>query len=165
MIIAQTLDRSQLVSPTIATFLEFGLDRVAAVHYKHWVDRETNFLRHKTVERHDDEKLKQDLKDKVQLLDEYESYRKQFMNMLTKLQFTWNGHLGKENIAKHCIERTVENTQPNRSAPYKAGAKPRELEKAEIDKMLLQLVIKPGQTECAVPIVFLPKKPDPFAFI
>lgn len=39
VIIAQTLDRPQLVSPTVVTFLESGLDTVAAVHYKPSVDR------------------------------------------------------------------------------------------------------------------------------
>lgn len=74
------------------------------------------------------------LKDEIQPLDVYARYRKQFLDMLTKFQFMWNGHLEQLFVAKHCIELTPQKIQPITSVPDQVGTKARELENAEIDK-------------------------------
>lgn len=114
--------------------------------------------RHKNVEARKDQKLKLDWKSEVHLLNDYAKYHDQLLNMLRKFQFMWNGHPDHVNIAKHLIKLTGEKTQPIRSAPYRDGPKTREFEEAEIDKMLLQEVIEPAQTEWATPIAFASKK-------
>lgn len=82
------------MTPIEATFLESELDTAAAVHYKPSVDRNTQMSRHKAVEQHDDEKVKHDWKEKVQLSDIYAGYSKQLPDMLTKIQSMWDGQLG-----------------------------------------------------------------------
>lgn len=62
------------------------------MHYKPSVDKDTQMSRHKAVELHEDEKLKVDRREEIQLLDEYTWYGKQGLEMLTKFQSTWDGH-------------------------------------------------------------------------
>lgn len=70
----------------------------------------------------------------------------------------WDGPFGQTNIVKHCIERTRKNTQPVRSAPYRAGPKTEGFKKVGIDKMLWQKVIEPAMTKWHASIVFAPRK-------
>lgn len=60
MIIAQTLDRPQLVTPTEATHLETESYMVPAIHYKSSVDEDTQMSRQNTVEQYDDEMVAHD---------------------------------------------------------------------------------------------------------
>lgn len=53
---------------------------------------------------------------------------------------------------------TAALTSPVHFAPYRAGPKRREFEKAEIDRMLSENVIAPAQVERAAHIVFIPEK-------
>lgn len=87
--------------------------------------------------------------------NEYAEYRKQFLIMLRELQFMRDGQLGQINIAKHPTEPTAEDTQPKHSASYRTGLKVKNFEKPNIDKMSLQKVIKPNQTERVPSIVFV----------
>lgn len=115
-------------------------------------------LGHKALEQLKDEKLKLIWKNKVQLSNKYGGYRKQFLHMLTEFQSMWDEHIGQVNIAKHCIELTLDNTQPICCAPYRARPNAREYENAEIEKMLTQNVIDPAQTKWAAQIIFAPRK-------
>lgn len=68
MTIAHTVDIPQRVAPTVATLLESELNMVSAVHHKPSVKGDTQMSRHKSVEHHKNEQLKQDWKYAVQLL-------------------------------------------------------------------------------------------------
>lgn len=70
-------------------------------------------------------------------MDGYAECRDKLLNMLSKLQYTWDSHPGQVNIEKYCIELTGENTQPVYFTPYWAGPKAKELKKLEIGTMLL----------------------------
>ena len=69
----------------------------------------------------------------------------------------WDGHLGLIKSTEHRIQ-LEKDAIPAYQQPYRAGPKQRELEKAEIDKMLSLDVIEPANSEWAAPIVFAPKK-------
>lgn len=69
----------------------------------------------------------------------------------------WDGCLGRITMAKHHIKLLELDTAPVHSAPNRAGAKTREFEMAEIDKILATNVIEPVQTELVALIVFVPK--------
>lgn len=83
MIIVQTLDLLELVNPTETTLPDSDPKTVAALHYKSSLDRCTPLSRHKAIERYNDEKLKHDCNNKVQLTDKYMGYSKQFLDKLT----------------------------------------------------------------------------------
>lgn len=70
----------------------------------------------------------------------------------------WDGHFGRITVAKQRIELSQPYKATVQAVPCRAGPNSRESEKAEIDETLAENVIKPSQTECAVPIVFVPKK-------
>lgn len=55
--------------------------------------------------------------------------------MLTVFNSVWDGHHGQVNIAKYRIKLSSEETQTIHFAPYRAGPKCREFEKAVIDEM------------------------------
>lgn len=73
--------------------------------------------------------------------------------MLSQFQSIWHGHLSCIHVAKHRVELLHLD-----SAPYRAGPNTREFEKPETDKMLVENIIKPAQTEKAAPIVFVSRK-------
>lgn len=78
--------------------------------------------------------------------------------MLLPFQFIRNGHTGRINVAKRSVRLFQPDTAPVLSAPFRAGPKRRELEKAYIDKMLVESIIKSSQTERAAHIVIVLKK-------
>lgn len=69
-------------------------------------------------------------------------------------------------MPKHRIELIAPDVYPINPAPYHAGPKARELEKAEIEKMLRMKVIEPAQSKVTMGIVdsICPEK-GPFALI
>jgi hypothetical protein len=84
--------------------------------------------------------------------------RKAVTNMLEPHQAMWDGHLGEVTATQHRID-LIPGARPVHSQPYRAGTRAREIEKAEIEKMLAQGVIEPATCEWASPIVMFPK-PD-----
>lgn len=50
------------------------------------------------------------------------------------------------------------NEKPIHSAPYGSGLKAREFDKNKSDKMLLEEVTEPAQTDWAAPIALVPRK-------
>jgi hypothetical protein len=82
--------------------------------------------------------------------------RKAITNMLEPHQAMWDGHLGEVTATQHRID-LIPGDKPVHSQPYRAGTRAREIEKAEIEKILAQGVIKPATCEWASPIVMVPK--------
>ena len=76
----------------------------------------------------------------------------------------WDGQLGLMSSAAHEID-LVPDTKPFRSVPYRAGIRMRDIEKAEVDKMVEQGVAVPAPpTDWAAPVVFAPKKDGTLRF-
>ena len=62
--------------------------------------------------------------------------------MLHKHELLWDGTIGMIDIPKYSID-LISGTRLFKSAPYRAGAKTRELEQFEIDRKLKDGVIGP----------------------
>eukprot|EP00171_Calliarthron_tuberculosum_P022928 IDg22928t1 len=86
------------------------------------------------------------------------AYRQMAQNLLRKHEHLWSGHLGKIRETEHYID-LVPGARPFRSHPYRAGPKQRELEDAEIQRMLEADVIRPSKSQWASPVLLIPK-PD-----
>lgn len=84
--------------------------------------------------------------------------------MPSKLQSMRNRHLGQVSVRKHQLELMAENVQPIHCTLYRAGSIAKEFDNAEIEKTLLQRVIKPAQEEWATPTVFAEKKDGSLRF-
>mgnify|MGYP006048027623 FL=1 len=82
--------------------------------------------------------------------------RENVLEMLAKHRSMWDGHLGHVHTTAHRIELTP-GASPVHCQPYRAGAKAREQESAEIQRMLQAGVIAPANAEWASPIVMVPK--------
>jgi len=84
-------------------------------------------------------------------------------SMLRKHESMWSGQLGEINVTEMRID-LVPDAKPFKSAPYRAGPKTRELERAEIDKQLKAGIIEPAYSEWAAPVLFAPKKDGKLRF-
>lgn len=69
---------------------------------------------------------------------EYGLYIEDFVTVKSESQLMRDCHLGCITAAEHCIELLHKYKKPVYLAIYRAGPKTRELEKAEIRKMLEQ---------------------------
>lgn len=78
--------------------------------------------------------------------------------MITEFQDMEDGHLRDITAVKHGLELTIPGVRPIYCAPYRAGPRTQAVEKDEIERMLKSDVIEPNNTNCAVSIVFAPKK-------
>lgn len=136
------MDSLALVVATEAALLETNPEILGAGHHEPSADKNTQITHQKKREASDDQNLRLDWKSEVQLSDDSKKYH-DFLNMLSDFQFMWNSQLGQVCIAEHRIELTDNNTKLIHSVPYQAGPKATELEKAEINEMLLQKIIKP----------------------
>lgn len=83
--------------------------------------------------------------------------------MLKKRETMWSGKLGETNVTKHSINLKPV-PRPFKSAPYQAGTRTRELEKAEINKHLAAGVLEPAQSKWASPVLFTLKKDGKLRF-
>lgn len=79
------------------------------------------------------------------------------INMFSKFESMWDGHLGRTKAAQHWIKLSSEDTQPIHSIQLQVRPRVRKSEKKEIAKMLEVEFIKSAQTEWAPPIGFDPK--------
>lgn len=73
------------------------------------------------------------------------------MYMLAEFHTMWDGYFSRTNIAKQRIKRLHEKVQPVHLAPCRAGPNNRKFEIPEIEKIIEQNVIEPGQNEFAAP--------------
>ena len=104
-----------------------------------------------------------DWRTKVEVGEDIAEHRERILALLDEFKAMWDGHLGLIQAVTHNI--TLEpSSRPFHSAPYRAGPKMREHEKAEIDNMLKAGVIEPSSSEWASPIVFVPKKDGKLRF-
>lgn len=65
----------------------------------------------------------------------------------------WGADTGRINDAKGYIDVLHGKVHAVDSELYRVGTKAMKLERAEIDKMLVQIVIEPARTEWSVPII------------
>ena len=78
--------------------------------------------------------------------------------MLSKYWTMWDGSLGEISTVTHRIH-TDPTAKPVYQRPYRAGPRAREVEAAEVERMLRAGVIEPAQSEWSSPVVLVPK-PD-----
>lgn len=83
--------------------------------------------------------------------------------MLCKHEKMWFGQLGEINVTEMRID-LVPDARPFKSAPYRAGPKTRELERAQIDKQLKAGIIESAYSEWTAPVLFAPKKDGKLRF-
>jgi hypothetical protein len=84
--------------------------------------------------------------------------RKNVFQMLLKHRSMRGGRLGHVHTTSHRIE-LVPGATPVHSQPYRAGARAREAESSEVQRMLKAGVIEPTTSEWDSPVVLVPK-PD-----
>jgi hypothetical protein len=84
--------------------------------------------------------------------------REKVLATLRKHRTMWDGRLGQVHSTAHRIQ-LVPGAKPAYSQPYRAGAKAREAESTEIQRMLRAGLIEPASSEWASPVVLVPK-PD-----
>ena len=70
----------------------------------------------------------------------------------------WDCHLGQTSGVEHNID-FMPMAKLYGSVPYRASIRIRDIDKAEVDKMVKQEVPVPAPpTDCAAPVVFSPKR-------
>jgi hypothetical protein len=84
--------------------------------------------------------------------------RERVLNILEKHRTMWDGRLGHVHSTAHRIE-LVPGAKPIHAQPYRAGTRAREIESAEVQRMLKAGVIEPATSEWASPVVLV-AKPD-----
>ena len=84
--------------------------------------------------------------------------QKEVRDVLRPFKDMWTGELGSVKVTHHLI-KLKPDSKPVFSQPYRAGAKAREVEEQEVNKMLDADVIERAKTEWASPVVLVPK-PD-----
>jgi hypothetical protein len=84
--------------------------------------------------------------------------RETVLTMLGKHRTMWYGRLEQVHTTSHRIQ-LVPGAKPAYSKPYRAGAKAREAESVEIQRMMRAGVIEPATSECSSPVLLVPK-PD-----
>jgi len=87
-----------------------------------------------------------------------EGLRPQVLAILEKHRALWRGHLGSIKATERRIELKP-GSKPVWLNPNRMGPRTRELIKAQVDRMLTLEVIEPSQSDCASPVVLIPK-PD-----
>ena len=87
-----------------------------------------------------------------------EQYRFRIREMLRKYESMWDGSFEEISTVNHRIELHP-GTRPIAQHAYRAGAKVREAEQAEVHRMLEADIVEPAQSEWASPVVLFPK-PD-----
>jgi hypothetical protein len=84
--------------------------------------------------------------------------RERVFQILGKHRSMWDGRLGHVHSTSHHID-LVPGAKPVHARPYRAGARAREAESFELQRMLKAGVIEPANSEWASPVVLVPK-PD-----
>eukprot|EP00173_Palmaria_palmata_P000458 Plantae.Rhodophyta-Palmaria_palmata.ctg1209.p1 GENE.Plantae.Rhodophyta-Palmaria_palmata.ctg1209~~Plantae.Rhodophyta-Palmaria_palmata.ctg1209.p1 ORF type:complete len:666 (+),score=133.55 Plantae.Rhodophyta-Palmaria_palmata.ctg1209:1587-3584(+) len=84
-----------------------------------------------------------------------EDQKKKLFDVLRPYSSLWDGKLGTIDGVKHRID--TGDASPVWSMPHRAGPAQRDIEKAEVKRMLELDVIEPSQAEWASPVVLVPK--------
>ena len=85
-----------------------------------------------------------------------EEHKGELIEILEQYQSMWDGNLREINLAKHRIELLPEN-RPIRQHSYQTRMSAKEFEAIEIQRRLLDGMIRPSKSEWASPIVLAPK--------
>lgn len=83
----------------------------------------------------------------VQFNKEYERLKPLFLTILKKYEFTWDGHLGLNNVMKGRIMPIPTEAPRILSAIFSADPRQRDLKREKIDRMLKASVVEPAVTE------------------
>jgi hypothetical protein len=89
--------------------------------------------------------------------------RENVLDMLGKRRTMWDGRLGQVHFIAHRIQLNP-GSNPAYSQPYFAGARAREAESGEIQRMLKAGVTEPATSEWAGPVVLVPKPDESMLF-
>ena len=100
----------------------------------------------------------------MQIGSVFEDQRYEALQVLEPHHKMWDELLGQMDCVEHHID-LMPDAKPHRSVPYRAGIRMRDIEKAEVDKMVEQgLAVPAPPTDWAAPVVFAPKKDDTMRF-
>lgn len=91
----------------------------------------------------------------VQLSDKYAGAQIHILLMLKKFQYMWDRHLDQDYITYRRVYLITERKQSVHSTSKQAGPYACGFEKAQTNKMLLQKLIKPAQSNWATLLKFL----------
>jgi hypothetical protein len=97
-------------------------------------------------------------KEQVDLAHLLPQERTRILDTLQRHRTMWDGRLGHAHTTHHRIELTP-GAKPVHSHLYRAGPRAREVEAAELQRMLKAGVIEPSTAEWASPVVLVPN-PD-----
>jgi hypothetical protein len=114
------------------------------------IERTTNDFQPPDVPGQDATGPDQRWKDQVDLSLFFSTERQAVTNILEPHKAIWDGHLGEVTATQHRID-LIPGAKPVHSQLYRDGTRAREIEKAEIEKMLAQGVIKPATCEWLPP--------------
>lgn len=142
----------------MASRKQLPTDPVSLVRYKPNIDRTTEMERHATICNDDIERLTQDFRHEVDLLNEHRQYHEQVLEMESGFKITLDGHLGRISTAKHRIELTAQYITPVHSALYRAGPKKQVFKKADTNEVLADDVIKTAEKNWGSSIVIAEKE-------
>lgn len=73
--------------------LHLLLDFFIVVHYKPVSDSPQQMHQHETVQKYDDDRLKNDWRKETTSVDKYEKHRPEVLEMLEEIDDIWVGHL------------------------------------------------------------------------
>lgn len=73
---------------------------------------------HKAVKEKEKETVKKDWREDVQLPAKFDQHRTVFLAMITELESMWDGHHGRTNVSKHCMDLTNDEVRQVHSAAY-----------------------------------------------
>lgn len=101
-------------------------------------------------------KKQRDLTGKINLSHiEDDAQLARILEMMSKRQEMWNGHLGTIRATEHSIE-SESRMHPIRQMPYRQGPAKREIIHDHIDAILREGVIEQSQSEWASRVVLAP---------
>lgn len=112
-----------------------------------------------------DKEEEPDWKDTIHIRAEDPQTKQQVINLSNEFKEMWSGHPGQIKATARRIN-LLPDAQPVYQQPfghrviglsYRAGMKAREVEKAEVERILKEVVVEPPDSEWASPVVLIPK--------
>lgn len=100
----------------------------------------------------------------MQLSENYDKWKHDFIKMMQKYEAIWEGQLGKVTMEKHRIVLNPPDAPSVNSAPYCAGPKQREQKQDEVAQMEKFFLAEPPVLGWVSPIVFVHKKDGSLPF-
>lgn len=131
---------------------------VNAVHCKEGEVWQTEIGRLIYVEIEDAKWKMHDLGKEVRIDAKFGTNRDKFMDLMTGLEMTSDGHFGRVSVAKHGIELSSGENQTAHTTLSREGPRASEFENTDFDRMLKLWGTDPDGTGWADPVIFAPKK-------